>query len=36
MVVTGDRDAYQLVTDGVRIMTTSRASPTRRSTTARG
>src|ERR671938_63731 len=24
MVVTGDRDAYQLVTDGVRIMTTSR------------
>ena len=24
MVVTGDRDAYQLVSDGVRIMTTSR------------
>src|SRR6202011_458097 len=24
MVVTGDRDAYQLVDDGVRIMTTSR------------
>ena len=24
MVVTGDRDAYQLVGDGVRIMTTSR------------
>jgi DNA polymerase-1 len=24
MIVTGDRDAYQLVTDGVRIMTTSR------------
>src|ERR687896_217627 len=24
MVVTGDRDAYQLVTDGVRVMTTSR------------
>ena len=35
MVVTGDRDAYQLVDDTTRIMTPRAASPTRASTTGR-
>ena len=37
MIVTGDRDAYQLAENGtIRIMTTSRGiAPTRGSTTAR-
>ena len=35
MVVTGDRDMFQIVGDGVRVMATSRGILRRRSTTAR-
>ena len=34
MIVTGDRDLFQLIQPGVRVMATSRGSPRRRSTTA--
>ena len=35
MVVTGDRDLFQLIEPGVRVMATSRGSRRRRCTTAR-